>query len=111
MYRHLGHISLYSQMSVRCVPLMAPLVSQKKMIYNVDISQWGCGMITDEFRLSFQSDSLGTFIWRTGTKIAEFVFMDDNALPQQASIVNEFLQSDDITPKKFQAILPDLKPI
>ncbi|GFW04039.1 transposable element Tcb1 transposase [Trichonephila clavipes] len=32
-----------------------------------------------------------------GVLVAEFLFMDDNARPHRANIVNECLQSDDIT--------------
>ncbi|GFU26341.1 DDE_3 domain-containing protein [Trichonephila clavipes] len=42
---------------------------------------------------------------------AEFVFMDDNARPHSANIVNECLQSEDITRMDWRAYSPDLNPI
>ncbi|GFX37675.1 transposable element Tcb1 transposase [Trichonephila clavipes] len=42
---------------------------------------------------------------------AEFLFMDDNAHPQRANIVDECLQSEDITRMDWPAYSPDLNPI
>ncbi|GFW44244.1 DDE_3 domain-containing protein [Trichonephila clavipes] len=42
---------------------------------------------------------------------AEFLFMDDNARPHRANIVDECLQSEDITRMDWPAYLPDLNPI
>ncbi|GFV31845.1 transposable element Tc3 transposase [Trichonephila clavipes] len=42
---------------------------------------------------------------------AEFLFMDDNARPHRASIVDECLQSEDITRMVWPAYSPDLNPI
>ncbi|GFX56190.1 transposable element Tcb1 transposase [Trichonephila clavipes] len=42
---------------------------------------------------------------------AEFLFMDDNAHPHHANIVDECLQSEDITPMDWPAYSPDLNPI
>ncbi|GFV60823.1 transposable element Tcb1 transposase [Trichonephila clavipes] len=42
---------------------------------------------------------------------AEFLFMDDNARPHRANIVDECLQSDDITRIDLPAYSPDLNPI
>ncbi|GFU30264.1 DDE_3 domain-containing protein [Trichonephila clavipes] len=42
---------------------------------------------------------------------AEFLFMDDNAHPHRANIVNECLQSEDITRMDWPAYSPDLNPI
>ncbi|GFW56491.1 transposable element Tc3 transposase [Trichonephila clavipes] len=41
----------------------------------------------------------------------EFLFMDDNARPHRANIVNECLQSEDITRIDWPAYSPDLNPI
>ncbi|GFX62340.1 dopamine beta-hydroxylase [Trichonephila clavipes] len=46
-----------------------------------------------------------------GTMGAEFLFMDDNALPHRANIVDEGLQSDDITRMDWPAYSMDLNPI
>ncbi|GFU03235.1 transposable element Tcb1 transposase [Trichonephila clavipes] len=42
---------------------------------------------------------------------AEFLFMDDNARPHRANIVDECLQSEDITRMDWPAYSPDLNPI
>ncbi|GFW51320.1 transposable element Tc3 transposase [Trichonephila clavipes] len=46
-----------------------------------------------------------------GAMGAEFLFMDDNARPLCANIVDEYLQSEDITRMDFSAYSPDLNPI
>ncbi|GFT06039.1 DDE_3 domain-containing protein [Trichonephila clavipes] len=42
---------------------------------------------------------------------AEFLFMDDNAHPHHANIVDECLQSEDITRMDWPAYSPDFNPI
>ncbi|GFS91013.1 transposable element Tcb2 transposase [Trichonephila clavipes] len=42
---------------------------------------------------------------------AEFLFMDDNTRPHRANIVDECLQSEDITRINWAAYSPDLNPI
>ncbi|GFY36473.1 transposable element Tcb1 transposase [Trichonephila clavipes] len=42
---------------------------------------------------------------------AEFLFMDDNTRPHRANIVDECLQSEDITRMDWPAYSPDLNPI
>ncbi|GBM75051.1 hypothetical protein AVEN_197419-1 [Araneus ventricosus] len=42
---------------------------------------------------------------------AEFLFMDDNARPHRSNIVDECLQSEDITRMDWPAYSPDLNPI
>ncbi|GFW32156.1 transposable element Tcb2 transposase [Trichonephila clavipes] len=46
-----------------------------------------------------------------GAMGAEFLFMDDNARPHRANIVDECLQSDVITRMDWPAYSPDLNPI
>ncbi|GFV55999.1 transposable element Tcb1 transposase [Trichonephila clavipes] len=46
-----------------------------------------------------------------GAMGAEFLFMDDNALPYRANIVDECLQSEDIFRMDWPAYSPDLNPI
>ncbi|GFU69583.1 transposable element Tcb2 transposase [Trichonephila clavipes] len=46
-----------------------------------------------------------------GAMGAEFLFMDDNARPHRANIVDECLQSEDITRMDFPAYSMDLNPI
>ncbi|GFX45302.1 DDE_3 domain-containing protein [Trichonephila clavipes] len=43
-----------------------------------------------------------------GAMCAEFLFMDDNARPYRANIVDECLQSEDITRMDWPAYPPDL---
>ncbi|GFW86935.1 transposable element Tcb2 transposase [Trichonephila clavipes] len=46
-----------------------------------------------------------------GAMGAEFLFMDDNVRPHRANIVDECLQSEDITRMDWPAYSPDLNPI
>ncbi|GFY10010.1 transposable element Tcb2 transposase [Trichonephila clavipes] len=46
-----------------------------------------------------------------GAMGAEFLFMDDNARPHRANIVDECLQSKDITRMDWPAYSPNLNPI
>ncbi|GFW70090.1 DDE_3 domain-containing protein [Trichonephila clavipes] len=46
-----------------------------------------------------------------GAMGAEFLFMNDNARPLRANIVDECLQSEDITRMNWPAYSPDLNPI
>ncbi|GFW40621.1 HTH_Tnp_Tc3_2 domain-containing protein [Trichonephila clavipes] len=46
-----------------------------------------------------------------GVMGAEFLFVDDNARPHRANIVDECLQSEDITRMDWPAYSPDLNPI
>ncbi|GFU51913.1 DDE_3 domain-containing protein [Trichonephila clavipes] len=46
-----------------------------------------------------------------GAMGAEFLFMDDNARPHHANIVDECLQSEDITRMDWPAYSPNLNPI
>ncbi|GFY25175.1 transposable element Tc3 transposase [Trichonephila clavipes] len=46
-----------------------------------------------------------------GAMGAEFLFMDDNARPHRANVVDECLQSEDITRMDWPAYSPDLNPI
>ncbi|GFV45859.1 transposable element Tc1 transposase [Trichonephila clavipes] len=45
-----------------------------------------------------------------GAMSAEFLFMDDNARPHRTNIVDEYLQSEDITHMDWPAYSPDLNP-
>ncbi|GFX70091.1 transposable element Tcb1 transposase [Trichonephila clavipes] len=101
--------------------------------------QWSCGMFSDESRgagwlvwggiilgsrtdLHVQSVTMTGHIYRDvileqhvrlfrGAMGAEFLFMDDNARPHRANIVDECLQSEDITRMDWPAYSPDLNPI
>ncbi|GFU00527.1 transposable element Tcb1 transposase [Trichonephila clavipes] len=114
VYRRLGHIGLYARRPVRCVPLAATHCrlrltwSRKHALWTPQ--QWSCVMFSDESRtdLHVQSVTMTGHIfwdvileqhvrWFRGAMGAEFLFMDDNARPHHANIVDECLQSEDIT--------------
>ncbi|GFV32867.1 DDE_3 domain-containing protein [Trichonephila clavipes] len=68
--------------------------------------------------LHFQSVTMtGHIYWEKHVRLfrgaagAEFLFMDDNARPHRANIVDECLQSEDITRIDWPAYSPDLNPI
>ncbi|GFW31879.1 transposable element Tcb1 transposase [Trichonephila clavipes] len=101
--------------------------------------QWSCVMFSDESRFSLLSDSCRTLIWRASELTCmfremtghiyqdvileqhvhlircalgdEFLFMDDNARPHCANIVDECLQLEDISRMDWPACSPDLNPI
>ncbi|GFT94843.1 transposable element Tcb2 transposase [Trichonephila clavipes] len=54
----------------------------------------------------YHSGTTCTFV--SGAMGAEFLFMDDNARPHRANIVDECLQSEDITRMDWPAYSPDL---
>ncbi|GFV17858.1 DDE_3 domain-containing protein [Trichonephila clavipes] len=58
--------------------------------------------------MSFWSN---TYVYFGGSTGAEFLFMDDNARPHHANIVDESLQSEDITRMDWPAYSTDLNPI
>ncbi|GFU39429.1 HTH_Tnp_Tc3_2 domain-containing protein [Trichonephila clavipes] len=73
VYRRLGHIGLYARRPVRCVPLTATHCrlrltwSREHALWTPQ--PWSCVMFSDESRLSLQSDSRRTLIWRApGTR-------------------------------------------
>ncbi|GFU88771.1 transposable element Tcb1 transposase [Trichonephila clavipes] len=129
VYRRLGHIGLYARRSVTCVPLTATdcrlrLTWSREQAFWTP-HQWSCMMFSDESRFSLQSDFLRTLsvtmpvhiyrdvileqvIWFRDAMGAEFLFMDDNARLYRANIVDECLQSEDITRMDWSAYSPDL---
>ncbi|GFS94394.1 transposable element Tcb1 transposase [Trichonephila clavipes] len=161
VYGRLGHFGLYARRPVRCVPPTATHC-RLRLTWSTEHAlwtpqQWSWVMFSEESRLSLQSDSRRTLIWRApgtryhqvntierhryggagwlvwggiilasrtdlhvqsvtitghiyrevileqhvrlfrGTVSAEFLFMDDNSRPHRANIVDECLQSEDIT--------------
>ncbi|GFU05371.1 transposable element Tcb2 transposase [Trichonephila clavipes] len=82
---------------------------------------WG-GIIGSRTDLHVQSVTMTGHIYRyvilehhvrlfRGAMGAEFLFVDDNARPQRANIVDECLQSEDITRMNWPAYSPDLNSI
>ncbi|GFX34183.1 transposable element Tc3 transposase [Trichonephila clavipes] len=83
---------------------------------------WGGIILGSRIDLHFQSVTMTGHIYRDvileqhvrllrGAMGAEFLFMDDNARPHRANIVDECLQSEDITRLDWPAYSPDLNPI
>ncbi|GFV25388.1 transposable element Tcb1 transposase [Trichonephila clavipes] len=113
VYRRLGHIGLYARRPVRCVPLTATHCRQR-LTWSREHAlwkpqQWSCVMFSDESRtdLHVQSVTMTGHIYRDvileqhvrlfrSAMGAEFLFMDDNARPHHANIVDESLRSEDI---------------
>ncbi|KFM73360.1 Transposable element Tc1 transposase, partial [Stegodyphus mimosarum] len=101
--------------------------------------QWSHVLFTDESRFSLTGDSKRVYIWResgtrndpsniverdrfgsggvmvwgrwTGAYGPNFLFMDDNARPHRANLVDEFLESEDIKRIPWPPNSPDLNPI
>ncbi|GFW38855.1 transposable element Tcb1 transposase [Trichonephila clavipes] len=124
VYRRSGHIGLYARRPVRCVPLTATHRCLRLSWSRETPQQWSCVMFSDESRtdLHVQSVTITGHIYRhvileqhvrlfRGTMGVEFLFMDDNARPHRANIVDECLQSEDITRMDWPAYSPDLNPI
>ncbi|GFX08361.1 transposable element Tcb1 transposase [Trichonephila clavipes] len=68
VYRRLGPIGLYARRPVRCAPLTATQC-HLQLTWRIEHAlwtpqQWSCVMFSDECRLSLQSDSRRTLIWR-----------------------------------------------
>ncbi|GFX49902.1 transposable element Tcb1 transposase [Trichonephila clavipes] len=114
VYRRLGRIGLYARRPVRCAPLTATHCrlqltwSREHALWTPQ--QWSCVMFSDESRtdLHVQSVTMTGHIYRDvileqhvhlfrGAMGSEFLFTDDNARPHRANIVDECLQSEDIT--------------
>ncbi|GFX68367.1 transposable element Tc3 transposase [Trichonephila clavipes] len=83
---------------------------------------WGGIILGSRTDLHFQSVTMTGHIYRDvileqhvrlfrGAMGAEFLFMDDNARLHRANIVDECLQSEDITRMDWPAYSPDLNPI
>ncbi|GFY11742.1 transposable element Tcb1 transposase [Trichonephila clavipes] len=83
---------------------------------------WGGIILDSSTDLHVQSVTMTGHIYRDvileqhvrlfrGAMGAELLFMDDNARPHRANIVDECLQSEDITRMDWPAYSPDLNPI
>ncbi|GFS49147.1 transposable element Tcb2 transposase [Trichonephila clavipes] len=83
---------------------------------------WGGIILGSRTDLHVQSVTMTGHIYRDvileqhvrmflGAMGAEFLFMDDNTRPHHANIVDECLQSEDITRMDWPAYSPDLNPI
>ncbi|GFU95349.1 transposable element Tcb1 transposase [Trichonephila clavipes] len=134
VYTRLGHIGLYARRPVRCVPLTVTHCrlrltwSREHALWTPQ--EWSCVTFSDESRFSLLSDSSLSVIWRApecnddrphlyrdvipeqhvrlfrGAMGAELLFMDDNSRPHHANIVDECLQSEDITRMDWPAYSP-----
>ncbi|GFV45779.1 transposable element Tcb2 transposase [Trichonephila clavipes] len=128
VYRRLGHIGLYARRPARCVPFTTTY-GRLRLTWSREHAlwtsqQWSCVMFSDESRtdLHVQSVTMTGHIYRDVileqhvrffrcAMGAEFLFMDDNARPHRANIVDECLQSEDITRMDWSAYSPDLNPM
>ncbi|GFU95182.1 transposable element Tcb1 transposase [Trichonephila clavipes] len=128
LYRRLGHIRLYTQRPVRCVPLTATHF-RLRLTWSGEHAlwtpqQWSCVIFSDESRtdLHVQSVTMTGHIYRDvileqhvrlfrGAMGVLFLFMDDNARSHRANIVDECVQSEDITRMDWPAYSPDFNPI
>ncbi|GFV58439.1 transposable element Tcb2 transposase [Trichonephila clavipes] len=83
---------------------------------------WGGIILGSRTDLHFQSLTMTGHIYQDvileqhvrlfrGAMGSEFLFMDDNARPHRANIVDECLQSEDITNMYWSIFSPDLNPI
>ncbi|GFW80559.1 transposable element Tcb1 transposase [Trichonephila clavipes] len=83
---------------------------------------WGGIILVSRTELHVQSVTMTCHTYRDvileqhvrlflGVMGAEFLFMDDNVHPHRANIVDECLQSEDITRMDWPAHSPDLNPI
>ncbi|GFU48327.1 transposable element Tcb1 transposase [Trichonephila clavipes] len=102
VYRRLGHIGLYARRPVRCVQLTATHCRL------TDLHVQSVTMTGHIYRDVILEQHVRLF-W--GAMSAEFLLMDDNARSHHANIVDECLQSEDITRMDRPAYSPDLNPI
>ncbi|GFY29905.1 transposable element Tcb1 transposase [Trichonephila clavipes] len=83
---------------------------------------WGRIILGSRTDLHVQSVTMTGYIYQNviveqhirlfrGAMGVEFLFMDDNARPHRANIVDECLQSEDITRMEWPACSPNLNPI
>ncbi|GFV04202.1 transposable element Tcb1 transposase [Trichonephila clavipes] len=128
VYRRLGQIVLFARRPIRCVPINATHC-RLRLTWSTEYAlwtpqQWSCVMFSDESRtdLHVQSVTMTGHIYRDiileqhirlfrGAMCAKFLFMDANARPHRANIVDECLLSEDITRMDWPAYSPDLNPI
>ncbi|GFW57247.1 transposable element Tcb1 transposase [Trichonephila clavipes] len=119
VYRRLGHIGLYARRPVRCVPLTATHCrlrltwSREHALWTPTTVVFECNDDRPHLSLSLYRDVILEQHVRLlrGAMGAEILFMDDNARPHRANIVDECLQSEDITRMDWPAYSPDLNPI
>ncbi|GFY25730.1 transposable element Tcb1 transposase [Trichonephila clavipes] len=126
-FQDAGQTGLYACRPVGCVPLTVTHCrlwltwSREHALWTPQL--WTYVMFSDESRFSLlyvrlsygerQRDIILEQLVRLfrGTMGTEFVFMDDNTRPHHANIVNECLQSEDITRIDWPAFSPDLNPL
>ncbi|UYV63858.1 hypothetical protein LAZ67_2005841, partial [Cordylochernes scorpioides] len=122
-YRRLQEGALYARRPMVCIPLTS---AHRRARLNWCLEhhawthdQWANVLFSDESRFSLNTDSRRVFICREpGTRyhpkiklVHNLIFMDDNARPHRARLVNEYLQSENIRRMDWPARSPDLNPI
>ncbi|GFT27108.1 transposable element Tcb1 transposase [Trichonephila clavipes] len=119
VYRRLGHIGLYAPPGTR---YHQENTTERHHYGGAGWLVWGGIILGSRTDLHVQSVTITEHIYRDvileqhvrlfrGAMGAEFLFMDDNARPHRANIVDECLQSEDITRIDWPAYSPDLNPI
>ncbi|GFT94663.1 transposable element Tcb1 transposase [Trichonephila clavipes] len=135
VYRRLGHISLYAcrfslqSDSLRTLIRRAPgtryhqeNIIERHRYGGAGWLVWGGIILGSRTNLHVQSVTMTGHIYGDvileqhvrlfrGAMRAEFLFMDDNARPHRVNIVDECLQSEDITRMDRPAYSPDLNPV
>ncbi|GFV65395.1 transposable element Tcb1 transposase [Trichonephila clavipes] len=131
VYRRLGHIGLYARLV--CSLILAGWRAPGTRYHQENTIErhryggagwlvWGGIILGSRIDLHVQSVTITGHIYRDvileqhvrlfrGAMGAEFLFMDENARPHRANIVDECLQSEDITRMHWPAYSPDLNPI
>ncbi|GFW56300.1 transposable element Tcb1 transposase [Trichonephila clavipes] len=119
VYRRLGHIGLYAPPGAR---YHQENTIERHRYGGAGWLVWGGIILGSRTDLHVQSVTMTDHIYRNvileqharlfrGVMDAEFMFMDDNARPHRANIVDECLQSEDITRMDWPAYSPDLNSI
>ncbi|GFV04894.1 transposable element Tcb2 transposase [Trichonephila clavipes] len=132
VYRRLGHIGLYARRpsdSRRTLIWRAPGTRyhqdntiERHRYRGAGWLVWGGIILSSRTDLHVHSVTMTGHIYGDvileqhvrlfrGAMGAEFLFMDDNARPHRANIVDECLQSEDITRMDCPVYSPDLNPI
>ncbi|GFU24241.1 transposable element Tcb1 transposase [Trichonephila clavipes] len=131
VYRRLGHIGLYARLVLQTDSRWTVIWKAPDTRYHQENTierhryggagwlVWGGIILGSRTDLHVQSVTMtGHIYWDVileqharlfcGRQGAEFLFMDDNARPHHANIVDECLQSEDITRMDWPAYSPDL---
>ncbi|GFT31070.1 transposable element Tcb2 transposase [Trichonephila clavipes] len=122
----LHEVGIYARRPMVCIPLTPrPRAPEEDGLLNIDWEQhdWSQVLFTDESLFSLECDTRCVLVWRDrGTRNnPAFVrersqyrragWMDDNARPHRARLVENMLEAETIQRMEFPACSPDLNPI